>query len=219
MYRLCKELENNQELHKLCELFVTETIKVNVIQGYFKKNSRFHVPCALKQKNSFDEIKNLVNRTKAKSLLTPTSKEWIERQGYNATEYVVKKLAELVQVLYSKDADNPGEFIEYLIYRMIKNTNKNGYYMSPIVEEHLEDFRKLLLPYVQDEIERLNEEEEYYSLEDIPKRLELYVSAVSEFPFLYGAEVLGDEFSFILWDTDFLMFDDAEYINKFELKE
>lgn len=210
MYKLAlgNALEGNDELHKLGELLVTETIKANVINGYFKEDSEVNIPIALAHENSFEEIKNLVDITKAENLLTLKNKQHHDIQE----DEVVEKLAKLIQILYAEEADNPGEVIEYLLYRMIEDAfaDEDGYYMSPIVDERLEEFIKLLTPHIHDKIifynENLDEGMTQYSLEDIPKEIEKYVGAVSEFPLLYGVEKLGDEYSLILWDTDFLMY-------------
>lgn len=227
MYRLAlgNVLESNDELHKLGELFVTETIKVNLINGYFKEDSEVNISSALTKENSIEEIERLVDITKAESLLTPILKEWIEKQGYNATELIIKKIGELLQILYSEEAETPEALIEYLIYRMINNANNNGYYMAEIVEERLEEFKELLIPCVENEVASLNEELEddmeayFISKEDIPKRIEMYMNTATKFPLLYGAEKIGDDFSLILWDIDFTIFEEAENINNFSLEE
>lgn len=167
-----------------------------------------NIPIALVKENSIEEIKKLVDITKAESLLTLKNKQCHDIQESK----VVEELAKLVQILYAEEASTPGEFGEYLIYRMIEDAfaDEDGYYMSPIVNERLEEFVKLLSPHIHDKIihhnENLEDDDTAYSLEDIPEKIEKYVGAVSEFPLLYGVENLGDKYSLILWDTDFLMY-------------
>ena len=112
MFRLVdNNFEENKDLKDLAVFCLTETIK-NYVSRYFLENQDTE-NIAISSEN--------VDIEKCLELFEDKTLESMKKINVNPKVFIPKKIVQFMDILNSKEEITPDIFIEYILYKMIKN--------------------------------------------------------------------------------------------------